>query len=204
MAISNAELGQIYSMGVGKLAWLGDDGSGTANSRQMIAQTSPFEFANQTIGLGSGVLNLSPIMIAAGQTIRNITFLGAATRSAGTHFWYALYDDGRGSTSANQLALLSQTSDNTGAGLLTTGALFSQALIQPYTTTYSGLYFIGAASVGTSASIEASTTVGTGVPFAPWGTGSVPGTAGSGLTNQAPSPSGAITPLAFILYGFVS
>ena len=207
MAISDIELGQIYSLGVGKLAWLGDDGSGTANSRQMIAQTMPFELFNSSFSFSTGGMAFSPIVLSQGQTIRNISFIASNSRSGGTHLWYALYDDGRGSSSANQLALLAQTADNTGAALMSANVVFSQALTTPYTTTYSGVYNIAIGSTSSGQpTIYSMSCTGVTIPLSTYGNGAVVGgaTAGSGLTSQAPNPSGAITVLGGTIYGYVS
>ena len=181
-------------------------GGPSTNLKSTIAQTMPFEIAgsnNSVISPSTGVMNLTAILIPGGQTIANINFISSASVSVGgTHLWFALYDDGRGSSSAGQLALLGQTNDNGG----NMGGNVGLSLLTPYTTTYSGIYFLGFMCTAATQmpQLAGSARNGTAtIQVSPYVTFSS-GTAGSGLTNQAPNPSGAVTSNASNIYAYIS
>jgi hypothetical protein len=205
MSLSSAELGQVLSVsGVGKLPITGGPSS---LLKAPIAQTMPFEAAVSAVTLTTAVCSACPIYLPQGVTISNINFVsGSTAESGGSHLWYALYDDGRGSTTANQLALLGQTADQTGAAAFGANTNLGLSLITPYATTYTGYYYVAICCVGTTPTlagvIRASTAA---IQVSAQATGAVyGGTFGSGLTNQAPSPSGAVTATGFTAYAYVS
>jgi hypothetical protein len=171
-----------------------------------IAETMSFDYAVSNSSISTGVMTLTPIYLCQGQTITSINYVSCSTaESGGSHLWFALYDDGRGSTTAGQLSLLGQTPDQTAAAAFAANTNLGLALNIPYLTTYTGIYYLAIMCVGTTPSISglsrsslASIQIGSS-------TGSLLGaTAGSGLTSQAPSPSGALTYTLTSLYAYVS
>lgn len=205
MSISNIEQIQIFEdTGVGKMPLTGGP---STNLKSPIAQTLPFECAVSVITPSTGVMNVTSIYLTAGQTISNINFVsGSTAEGTGTHLLFCLYDDGRSSTTVNQLALLGQTADQTGAAALAANTNLGLALITPYITTYSGIYYVGficaATTMPTLAGITRGSTASITVASA---TGAFySGTAGSSLTNQAPNPSGTVTVSAATIYAYVS
>jgi hypothetical protein len=206
MSLSNAEIISIFAMtGVGRTPFTG----GPAGSlKSTIAQTIPWEMCSTggPPALSSGTMLLSSIYIATGQIISNINFISSNTaESGGSHLWFALYDDGRGSSTAGQLALLGQTADQTGAAAFGANANLGLSLLTPYTTTYSGIYFIGAMCVATTtpflignqrfSSATVPITPATNCCFCCLGP--------SGLTNLAPS-SITVSSSFYAFYAYVS
>jgi len=205
MSINDIELTQILSMtGLGKMPVTGGP-AGLLLSP--ISQTIPIERASSGNSTSSGVMSLSPIHIAIGQKITNINFMNLNQAEAtGTHLWFALYDDGRGSTTAGQLALLGQTADQTGSAAFGLNVNLGLSLIMPYTTTYSGIYYVAymcAASTvpfvrGSALPGSVSISLGSSAGCL------LGGTAGSGLLNLAPNPSGTVSAAATVFYAYVS
>jgi hypothetical protein len=207
MTIGNGEIAQIFQNGMGINPITG----GPAGSlKSVIAVTIPYKICVSSPGPSSGVMDLTAIFIPVGQTISNINFVTAGTGATGpTHWWFALYDDGRGSSTAGQLALLGQTADQTSTAMAA-NTNFGLALFTPWVTQYTGIYYIGyMQTVSTTMATLTGSLRGGG------GTASVilssnctssfySGTAGSGLTNQAPNPSGAITVSARTEFAYVS
>jgi len=198
MSITTNEKYNLFGdLGVGKVPYNA--------SSPVIAQTISLELANTTGGsLGSGQINLTAIYLPLATTITNITLLSNSTaESGGSHLWFALYDDGRSSSSAGQLALLSQTADQTGATVFAANSALTLALLAPYVTTYSGIYYIAfcctASTVPSLANGQASSLVAitaSGVTIATSVT--------STFTNLAPNPSGALTATMIPFYSYVS
>jgi hypothetical protein len=203
MSLSNIELYQILAMtGVGKIPITG----GPAGSlKSTISQTIPLEGATASLVLSTGVMSLCSIYIPTNTTVSNINAITSSTaESAGSHFWFALYDDGRGSSTAGQLALLGQTADQTGATFAAANTNIGLSLITPYSTTYSGIYYIAVMCVGTTPTFLASTKFTATFTIAASAGAFCGSTAGSGLTNQAPNPSGVTTSIASMFYGYIS
>ena len=204
MAISNAEIASLLALtGRGKVPLTG----GPAGSlKSCIAETMPFEHASANVTLSSGVMTLAPIYISQNQTITSINFVSNSTaESGGSHLWFALYDDGRGSATASQLYLLAQTQDQTGAAAFAANTNLGLALNIPYITTYTGIYYIAIMCVGTTPTITGQTRASTAsIQIGASGGALMGSTAGSGLTSQAPSPSGTITSSVNTLYAYVS
>ena len=198
MAISDDELTQIFSLtGIGKVP-----------AAAVIAQTIPLDkSANGAFTPSTGVMELYSIYIPVNCTIKNITFVNGGTpESSGTHLWYALYDDGRGSTTAGQLALLMQTGDQTGSAAMGAQATFTLALQAPWITKYTGIYYVAFMCVATQVPNLAGNIRSSGCPIqlAPSAGAFFSGTAGSGLTTSAPNPSGAVTFSTKSGYAYVS
>ena len=208
MAISNAEMVEIYQ----DIGFKSPITGGPAGSlKSPIAQTLPFEMCSGATGNSSALLLLNALYITQGQTITNINYVTATTAASGpTHLWFALYDDGRGSSTAGQLALLGQTADQ-GSAAINANTNIGLSLILPWTTQYSGIYYAALLQVATvtaatfAGNSKASTfssmgiaSGGTGQLF-PWsaiGTG--------GLTNQAPALSGALALKSGSEFAYVS
>jgi hypothetical protein len=206
MAISNNELIQIYGiMGVGRMPLTGGP---AGNLTSVISQTFPYEFTTTTYNITSTTLVLNAIYITAGQTIRNINFVSISAESSGSHLFFALYDDGRGTTGSGS-ALLGQTLDQTGAAAFGSNTNLGLSLITPYTTTYTGIHYIAIAYTGSTLSVAASTTPNTtssSPPFVPKGNGVLSGNTGVAVSSQAPNPSGTFSEIspAIYIYGYVS
>jgi hypothetical protein len=203
MAINTGEFAQIYQQtGCGILPLTG----GPATSlKSTIGMSMPFQIAVGNVGPASGVMGLSGITLSLGQTISNINYAITTAATTPTHYWYALYDDGRGSTTANQLALLGQTADQLTAAV-SANTMIGLSLTVPWVTQYSGIYFLAvmctaAASPGWAGTskTQASFVVSS------LGTSSfLSSTAGSGLTTNAPNPSGALSVRPGMEFAYVS
>lgn len=205
MAISNAEINQLLAIaGRGKMPLTGGPAT---NLKSCITETTPFDYCCSTMSPATGVMSLTSIFLVQNQVITNINFASIGAESGGTHLWYALYDDGRGSATANQLYLLAQTPDQTGAAALGANTNLGLSLNIPYTTTYTGIYYLGFMCVASGMPTLVGTIHGSAstTQIASAGTGSMySGTAGSGLTSQAPSPSGTVTATSSCFYAYVS
>lgn len=207
MAISDSELGGLYTLcGMGKIPITGGP-SGAL--RSPIAITVCMDTSGSNVATPStGVMSLTSIFITAGQTITNINYQSGflSSESGGSHLWYALYDDGRGSSTAGQLALLGQTADQTGAATLAANTNLGLSLILPYRTTYSGLYYVGFMCVATGMPNLVTKNLGSSLAIQIGNSAGafISGTAGSGLLNLAPNPSGAITATTNMNFAYVS
>ena len=205
MSLSNAEFGQIYEAGLGILPLVGGP---AATLKSTIANTIPYRIATSSLSPSTGVMDLTAIFLPAGQTITNINYVTGTTAANGpTHWWFALYDDGRGSSSSGQLALLGQTADQTSTAMAAS-TNFGLALITPWVTQYAGIYYLGylqtvsttmASLVGVGRGSTAGIILSSNCTSSFYS-----GTAGSGLTNQAPNPSGAITVSTRTEFAYIS
>jgi len=205
MSIGNNEIAQIISiLGTGKLPMTGGP-AGTL--KPVIAQTMPYEKTTGTPTASTGVMDLSAIYLPIGATITSINYINNTTAEAtGTHLWFALYDDGRGSSTAGQLACLGQTPDQTGAAAFGASVNLGLSLISPVTTTYSGIYYVAfMCAAGTLPNLTGITRASTAsIQLAASAGALLSGTAGSGLTTTAPNPSGAITASNRTQYAYLS
>ena len=201
MSISNAEVIRLYGLlGIGKIPSLGGPASLQTPS---IAQTHPLETLTGTQTPLSTRMYLSSIYINTNQTIRNINYISSGAESGGSHLWFALYDDGRGSSSAGQLALLGQTADQTGAVAFPSTTNLGLSLLTPYTTTYSGVYYVGFQCVAGGTPTILAVLINGGATSA----GAFYGGFVSVNSSNAPNPSGAINTSSantFNLYAYVS
>jgi hypothetical protein len=90
----------------------------------------------------TGTLYLFAVEIEAGLTITSLSFNSATTAlSVGSNQWFALYD-----SSLNKLAV---TSDDTSTAWAANSRK-TLNLSAPFTTTYSGLYYVGICIVATT------------------------------------------------------
>lgn len=133
--------------------------------------------------LTSGQLSLTAIELEKGLRITTLSHIGGAAAVDQTNFWLAIYDKDR-----NRLGV---TSDDT---TTTTTGLRTLSLATPFTTEYSGLYYIGILCVATTSTqgcrgFTGSATAMAGPPIMNGNSSS------TGLTNpaSAPSTAGAIT-----------
>jgi len=204
VAISNAEMVQLYqALGVGKLPMTG----GPAGSlKSAIAMTMPLEVPTSSLGPSTGIMYLSAVYITQGQTISNINFITTGAANTPTHTWFALYDDGRGSSSANQLALLGQTADQ-GSGAVAANTNLGLALNTPWVAQYTGIYYLAfmQAATGTSGLMGLSGGGTAGLQVSGTTTSATFSmTAGSGLTGLASNPSGTLSSTPFNLFAYAS
>ena len=208
MSLTNVERDQLIAIvGAGLFPVSGLTGGPTGGP---IAQTAPYWAATATVTPTTQIMNLTAIYLPAGVTVRQITAASIGAAGTPTNFWFALYDDGRGSSSANQLALLGQTIDNTGAR--GANALITSTMITPFTTRYAGIYYIAIMDKATTVSTYAGTvakgstaTVNLAAVAGLINTGSHSAcTSGSALTTVAPNPSGATTATTAAIWFLVS
>jgi hypothetical protein len=144
----------------------------------------------------SGTLALVGLALPAGVLCSSITFLTRTTAlAAGTNQWFGIFDSAR--------VPLRLTVDDTNVAWA--GNTFKTlALSSTFTTTYSGLHYLGimvaAGTMPTLAGVAAGTALMSGnVPI-------LNGNSSAGLTNPAscPNPAGAISPSADAPYAYVS
>lgn len=205
MAISNAETAKILQViGCGKSPVTGGPATQLLST---ISETMPYELTQSAVSPTSGIMSLFPIHLNINKKISNINFVSVAAESGGSHLWFALYDDGRSVSSSNsQLGLLSQTADQTGAAAFGANTNLGLSLLWPYVTTYDGIYYVGIMYVGSSLTLAGqSGRASTAAITLAANTGTFSsGTAGSGLTTNAPDPTGTITIANYTAYAYVS
>jgi len=131
----------------------------------------------------SGTMVMQAIWLPAGMVVNNLIAHSGTTASATqTNRWMALYDNNR--------ALLRQSTDQT-TTVLAANTLYT-APITAYTTTYSGIYYIGILTAATTANSLIGVTAAGNAAIR----GQVPiltGTSSTGLTTTAPATAAAIT-----------
>jgi hypothetical protein len=133
--------------------------------------------------VASGTMIMQAIWLPAGTVISNLIAMSGTTASATqTNRWMALYDQNR--------ALLRQSTDQTTTVLAASTQM--TAAITPYTTTYSGIHYIGMLTAGTTIN----SWIG-GTPAAAAAIRGVApiltGTSTTALTTTAPGTAAAIT-----------
>lgn len=151
------------------------------------AESVPRNLAGVNIAAAtSGTMVMQAIWLPAGMVINNlITHSGTTASATQTNRWLALYDNNR--------ALLRQ-GPNAGATVLAANTLWSDA-ITSYTTTYSGVHYIGIMTAATTANSLVGVTAAGNLAIrnlAPILTG----TSTTGLTTTAPATAAAITATA--------
>ena len=162
-----------------------------------IAESFDRALISSSANLITGQMRLVAIDLPSGVVITSITFVSGATALAlGTspHFWVALY-------SSALAAPLRQSTDNTAAVWGANTAL-TTTLSSTFTTTYSGLHYIGvmcAQTGGTIPNVVISTGSATANTIAPIRSS----TAGSGLAATAPT-SPTPTAVGGVVWGYVS
>ena len=148
-----------------------------------------------TAALSTGRLSLQAIYIPAGITVNSISFWSATTAGATlTNQLFGLYDI--------NLNLL-RSSVNDGATAWAANAKKTLALTSAFTTTYSGLYYLGIMVAATTVPTLKGNTAKTGGQLnaaAP----SMGGTSSTGLTTTLPSPAAAPGTVTTSFWGCVS
>ena len=149
----------------------------------------------------SGTLTMTGIWLPQGMTVNAITFMsGATAESGGTHLWYAIYR-------ADTLALMAQSTDNTGAAAFGASLSLRQALTAPVVTPYTGLYYLGflcamsAGGVPTLLNLTSGVTTNLGAVAST--TPILAATSSTGLSAAAPNPAGALTTIVQCLWAGV-
>lgn len=131
----------------------------------------------------SGTLVMQAIWLPAGLVISNLITMSGTTASATqTNRWLALYDQNR--------SLLRQ-GPNATTTIITANTLWQDA-ITPFTTTYSGLHYIGILTAATTPNSLIGVTAAANAAIR----GVTPiltGNSSSGLTTTAPNPAAVIT-----------
>lgn len=148
------------------------------------AESVPRTLAGVNIAaVTSGTMVMQAIWLPAGVTINNlITHSGTTASATQTNRWMALYDQNR--------ALLRQSADQT-TTVLAANTLWT-APITAYTTTYSGIYYIGILTAATTANSLIGVTAAGNAAIR----GQAPiltGTSTASLTTTAPATAAAIT-----------
>lgn len=147
----------------------------------------------QTISVTSGTLKLVAIELPAGVPISSITFLSGTTALSGTsHAWAALFD-------ASRVPLRQSTDDP--AATWGTNAEKTFTLSSAFTTTYSGLYYLGVLIAATTPpTLAGQAGVASTAGIAPV----LNGNSSTGLTDTAPNPAAAPTASTNSPYAYVS
>ena len=157
-----------------------------------LAQTVQIGILNSSaLAVASGTMQLFAVMLQAGQTVSNITFLiGTTAGLTLTHGWYALLAD-------STFTQLAHSADQTSGGL-TASTMVTKAMTTPYAVTSAGKYWVAITVVaGTQPTLAAETTLTQAAAafsaFPVAGAGSTgltgPGTDGS-TTYVTPSAAG--------------
>lgn len=153
---------------------------------------------NNTAALASGTLYMTAVYIPSATVVTNLSWLSGTTAlvlGATPHYWVALFD--------SSLNLLRQSTDNT-AATIAASSLITTALSSTFTTTYSGLHYIGImvnSGGGTQPTFAGKgAIVQSGINLAP----KLSGTSTTGLTTTAPNPAASITVISQRPWGYPS
>lgn len=148
-----------------------------------------------TAALSSGRLSLQAIHIRSGVAINSISFWSATTAGATiTNQLFGLYD--------NNLNLLA-TSVNDGATAWAANSRKTLALTAQFTTTYTGLYYLGIMVAATTVPTLKGNTAKTGGQLS-GGAPSTGGTSTTGLTTALPATAAAPGIVTTSIWGCVS
>lgn len=148
------------------------------------AESIPRNLAGVNVAaVTSGTLVMQAIWLPAGLVINNLITMSGTTASASqTNRWLALYDQNR--------SLLRQ-GPNATTTIISANTLWQDA-ITPFTTTYSGLHYIGIMTAATTPNSLIGVTAAANAAIR----GVTPiltGNSSSGLTTTAPNPAAVIT-----------
>lgn len=137
-----------------------------AKPTSALVETYPRKDISTSATVVSGRLVLAAIVLPAGLLVSNISFYNNSAMGTPTHWWFGLYD--------NALAQLAVTADQTttawpSATLQTLPvATIASGAASSFTTTYTGLYYIGQMQAATTpATINAVTVSGAGQALTP-------------------------------------
>lgn len=149
------------------------------------AESIPRPLAGVNIAaVTSGTMVMQAIWLPAGTVINNlITHSGTTASATQTNRWMALYDQNRN--------LLAQSTNAT-TTVLAANTLWTAPLSAAFTTTYSGIHYIGMMTAATTANSLIGVTAAGNAAIR----GQAPiltGTSSTGLTTTAPNPAAAIT-----------
>ena len=148
-----------------------------------------------TAALSSGRLSLQAIYLPAGVTINSISFWSATTALAtGTNQLFGLYDQ-------NLNLLRSSVNDTSIAWAANSRKTLS--LTSAFTTTYSGLYYLGIMVAATTVPTLKGNTAKTGGQLNA-GTPSMGGTSTTGLTTALPATAASLGTVTTSIWGCVS
>lgn len=148
-----------------------------------------------TAALSSGRLSLQAIWLPAGTTINSISFWSATTALAtGTNQLFGLYD-------SNLNLLRSSTNDTSTAWAANSRKTLS--LTSSFTTTYSGLHYLGIMVAATTVPTLKGNTAKTGGQLNA-GAPSMGGTSTTGLTTALPATAAAPGTVTTSIWGCVS
>lgn len=148
-----------------------------------------------TAALSSGRLTLQAIWLPAGTTINSISFWSATTAGATlTNQLFGLYD-------INLNLLRSSTNDTSTAWAANSRKTLS--LTSAFTTTYSGLYYLGIMVAATTVPTLKGNTARTGGQLNA-GAPSTGGTSTTGLTTALPATAAALVTVTTSIWGCVS
>lgn len=162
-------------------------------------ETYPRQFgaANRAVLVTQRLL-LQAIDLPNGLLITSITFVSGTTQlSGGNHQIFGIYDDASGSSSGTARALLRGTSDDTSTAWAASSAK-TLGLTSTYTTTRSGLFYLGCLIDATVPSLVGLVTL-TLDGLAPV----LGGNANTGQTSL-PNPASAPTGVGETIYAYVS
>jgi hypothetical protein len=157
-------------------------------------------YSNTTVAPASGTLYLSAIALPAGFSVGRIAFANTTAATSTTHWWFGLYDSAR--------VQLATTADQTTTAWATNTvksvpiATIASGPATTYTTTYTGLYYLGFLMTATGAPSLACTILASGVgATAPVLCGST----STGLTTPPAFPFTAAAPTSGtnLVYAFV-
>lgn len=145
--------------------------------------------------LSTGVMTSVAILLFAGDTVTNLTFVSGGTAlGTGTHWWFALYDT---ATTPN---LLAQTADQTSTAWAANTAK-TVALASPYAVTTTGIYYAAINVTATTPPTLAGSSVQAGVAGAViTGMKVLAQTSGSSLAATAPSTIASPTTVGTVPY----
>jgi hypothetical protein len=148
-----------------------------------------------TAVLSSGRLSLQSIWLPAGITINSISFWSATTAGATlTNQLFGLYD--------NNLNLLRQSNNDTSTAWAA-NARKTLTLTAPFTTTYSGLYYLAIMIAATTVPTLKGNTAKTGGQLNA-GAPSMGGTSNTGLTTALPATANAPAAVTTSFWGCVN
>lgn len=168
--------------------------TGWAGPTGLLASTlsmSQVNSSGQAIGATTGTVYVAAVWLQANTTITNVNWLtGATAASSPTHWWFGILDN-----TGKQLA---HTADQT-TGAIAANSLVTKALSAPYTTTYTGLYYISvsvtASTNPSSSGVAAPTNMAVVPPIlggvSPSAAQTTPGTDGS-TSYTLPTAAGGI------------
>lgn len=160
--------------GTGQNQWTAPDG--------VVAETFPRIFSAGSQALTSGVLAVVGISLPQYLTVSQITMATKGTAASGvTNGWYAICDSG--------LVVRGATGNQTGWG--STNTAYTYNLGTAYTTTYTGLYYIGVnITAGTAPTLLTCTPMGSAL------VGVAPTLCGTVSTGYSATPPAATTALS--------